>query len=587
MQKLTSIAELLRLAEKHYDNPKAMADKIGDEWVFTSQKELIREVKAIALWLHQQGIKKGDNIGILALPSAKWTIVDLAIMSLGAVTVPLFGNISSENFEFEVQQTGIETLFVSGEDQWAMWKRHEGLFKTTLALDSSPFPERVYRYPQVVEQGEKLVQDNPALFDRLLDQVNPEDLATIIYTSGSTGVPKGVMLTHRSLVGITHVDPMHWNRETDSYLSILPLAHIFGRSINFIMLHWGVPVYYFNDLKQVGVACREIHPTIIAVVPRLLEKIYAKMVDSVAHAGFLKRTIGQWAFSLANEEEEGLYKTLMHPLADKIVYSHLREALGGKLRVVISGGAALNPHLCHFLIDIGVPIYEGFGMTEASIVCCNKPDQIKIGSVGTPIDGIQVKTSPEGELLVKGAIVLSGYYQRPDLTRDAFDEAGWLKTGDKAVIDKDGYITIVGRVKELIKSSVGEYIAPVPIEQQLAQAPIVDLAMVVADKRKFVSCVLFPNFEVLQSLKRARNCESMSNEDFLASDYIHNEMQQVIDKVNAHLNHWEQIRDFRFIPNPPTIETGELTPSMKIRREIVAKKYKELIDSMYPDEAAV
>lgn len=588
MQSIKSIAELIRLAEKKDPQIKALYDKINGKWVYTTQEEWLKQLKAISLWLHKLGVKKGDNIGILAQPSARWTIVDLACMSIGAVTVPLFGNVSSENFQFETEQAGIKIIFVSGEQEWIMWDDFKTHFTTTIALDEAPRSASVVTYEEALEKGEDLFDQNPEAFNQLLTQIRPDDIATIIYTSGSTGVPKGVMLTHQNLVAITHVDPMQWNPEKDRYLSILPLAHVFGRSLNFIMIHWGIPVYYFNQLKEVGIACQEIHPTIVALVPRLLEKIYAKMVDKVNNAGFLKRTIGQWAFNLANDEDdEGLYKTLMHPLADKIVYSHLREALGGELRVVISGGAPLNPHLCHFFIEIGMPIYEGFGMTEASITTCNDPKMRKIGTVGTPIEGMQVKISDEQELLIKGPIVLKGYYKMPEATQKTFTEDGWLKTGDKAHIDSEGFVTIVGRVKELIKSSVGEWIAPVPIEQQLARAPIVDMAMVVAYKRKFASCLLFPDFEVLGTLKKAQGQESMSDEEFLNSEYIQREMRQTIEQINQHLNHWEQIRDFRFIPRPPTIETGELTPSMKIRREVVSEKYKELIDSMYPDEASV
>lgn len=585
MKKITTVAELIRTMEKSYHNPQGFAEKIGEEWVYTSHAQAIKEIKSMALWLESVGLKKGDFVGLLALPSPHWTFVDLACMSIGVVTVPLFGNISEENFVFECTQTNLKTIFVSGIEQWAMWNKHKDLYTRTIALDNLYGENKCIDYATALGQGENLVAQNPGRFEELLNLIQKDDLATIIYTSGSTGIPKGVMLSNSNLVGVLQCNPMDWNREKDRYLSILPLAHIFGRSLNFIMLYWGLPVYYFNDLKNVGIACREVHPTIIALVPRLLEKIYAKMVDNVNHAGFLKRTIGQWAFSLANEESEGIFKTIMHPLADKVVYSHLREALGGSLRVVISGGAPLNPHLCHFLIDIGVPIYEGFGMSEASIVTVNSPTDLRIGTVGKVADGLTLKTSPEGELLIKGPIVLTGYYQNPKATAETFDADGWLKTGDKAVISDDGFVTIVGRIKELVKSSVGEYIAPVPMEQQLQNAPIVDLAMVVAENRKFVSCLLFPNFEVVESLKKAQKSENMTDEEFLNSPYVQEEMNTLIEQINSKLNHWEQIRAYRFVQSPPSIETGELTPSMKIRRDVVTKKFKDLIDTMYPVEA--
>lgn len=582
MHPLSTVADLVHVIHEH-THAWGLYDKVGQEWLKTPHSQVVQEVESLALWLVQAGVQKGEKIGILAAPSARWTIVDLACLSVGAVVVPLFGNISEENFVFECTQAEIHLIFVSGSEQWTLWKKQKLLFSRTVALDIAPPKEAVISYETALSLGEEEKEAHPHLFEERLSQIQPDDLATIIYTSGSTGIPKGVMLSHKALVANTFINPMDWNPANDRYLSILPLAHVFGRSMNFIMLHWGIPVYYFNDLKNVGVACREMHPTIIALVPRLLEKVYAKMVANVEHAGFLKRTIGHWAFSLANDEGEGLFKSLMHPLADKVVYSHLREALGGALRVVISGGAPLNPHLTHFFIDVGMPIYEGYGLTEASIVSVNTPQKRKIGTVGPKIETLEVKVSPEKELLVKGPIVFNGYYKNPKATQETLDSEGWLHTGDKAIIDDSGFITIVGRIKELVKSSVGEYIAPVPIEQQLCKAPFIDLAMVIADKRKFVSALIFPNYEVVHSLKLAQDKNELSDEEFLKSSYIQNEMASLLNALNGHLNHWEQVRAFRFVLNPPTIESGELTPSMKVRREVVATKYKDLIDSMYED----
>lgn len=578
MKQLSTVADLIRFMEQEHQNPKAFNDRVGEAWVSTSHEQCLAEVKALALWLVEAGVQKGERVGLLAAPSARWTIVDLACLAMGAVTVPLFGNISEENFVYECTQADIHLIFVSGDEQWAMWHRQKGLFGRTVSLDR----QVEIPYELAISEGEVERLRHPDLFNELLSKGAPDDLATIIYTSGSTGIPKGVMLSQQALVADTFVDPMGWSAESDRYLSILPLAHVFGRSMNFIMLQWGIPIYYFNDLKNVGVACRETHPTIIALVPRLLEKVYAKMVANVEHSGLLKRTIGHWAFSLANNEEEGKIKALMHPLADKVVYSHLREALGGSLRVIISGGAPLNPHLCHFFIDVGMPIYEGYGLTEASIVSVNNPKERKIGSVGKKIETLEVALSSSGEVLVKGPIVFSGYYKNPKATQETLID-GWLHTGDKGTIDEEGFITIVGRIKELVKSSTGEYIAPVPIEQQLTKVPFIDLAMVVADKRKFVSALIFPNFEVVHSLKVSQNETALSDEEFLESPYIRGEMSNLLYNLNEHLNHWEQVRDYRFVMTPPTIESGELTPSMKLKRDVVSQRYSALIESMYQE----
>lgn len=585
MKPLETLADLYRRIDKDFNKNNALNEMVGDQWVATSHADFAKQIRQMALYLNHAGIKKGDAVGILCPPGTRWVITDIAAMLAGAIVVPLFANISEENFVFECTQPNVKTLFVGGLDQWIMYSKHKDLFDRVISLDHLNGKHDAVSYETAIKIGQEIEAKDPKKFDALINGFKPEDIATIIYTSGSTGVPKGALISHDVLVGLVHADPMNWNSDTDTYLAILPLAHVFGRTFNFIMLAWGIPVYYFNDLKNVGVACKQIKPTITALVPRLLEKIYAKMVSNVDSADVLKRTIGQWAFSLANDEEDGILKTIFHPLADKVVYSHLREALGGNFRVIISGGAPLNPHLAHFFIDVGIPIFEGWGLTEASIVSVNNPKQRKIGSVGQVIEGLEVKTAPDGELLVRGAVCFSGYFQNPELTKETIDEEGWVHTGDKGVIDENGFITILGRIKDLVKSSVGEYIAPVPIEQELGKAPFIDLSMVVADKKKFVSVLIFPNFEVVRSLKAAQKQEHLTDEEFLNSDYIKNEMTKLLESINNHLNHWEKIHAYRFVLTPPTIETGELTPSMKIRREVVSKKYAELIDSMYPEEA--
>ncbi|CDR33590.1 AMP-dependent synthetase/ligase [Criblamydia sequanensis] len=582
MDPIHSIAEAYKYVREHHDNPKALAMQTDTGWDVMSTKEVLDEIKYMTLGIKKLGIKKGDMVGILANSSPRWSIVDVAIMLAGAVSVPLFANISNENFIFEVEQTGLRTLFISGKEPWEMYGNHKESFESVVTLYDEEGQGGTLRYNEILEQGKALDQQNPDLFEKVLNEVKPDDLATIVYTSGSTGIPKGVMLTHFNLIGLGHIDPFSWDKEKDLYLSILPLAHIFGRSLNFCMMLWGVSVYYIKDIKTVGNVCREIHPTIIVLVPRLLEKIYAKMLANVQGAGFLKRALGQWAFDLANnEKDESLYKQLLHPLADKIVYSALREALGGNLRVIISGGAALNPHLYHFFKDIGLPLYEGWGLTEASTVGANLPGKVKIGTVGPAFPGIKIKISDEGEILVKGPIVMKGYYKNKEATDRALDSDGWLHTGDKGKLDEDGYLTIIGRMKELYKMSTGKFIAPVPIEQKLMKAPLIDMAMVVAEGRNFASCLLFPDLDVLHSLKKANQMENKTDEEFVQSDFVKKEMDNLIEELNKHLNHWEEIHRYSFVLTHLTIEGGELTPTMKIRREVVSQKYRDLIEGMY------
>lgn len=586
MEKFKRLADIYRHIERNYSNPKTLNYLVNGQWQHVSTASFVKKVKQMVFALKSLGLKEGEMVGILAPPSAHWTIVDFAIILARGVSVPLFANVSDENFTFEVNQTNMKYLFVSGEESLEMYLKHKDLFNTVIHLEKEDTKIKgVLTVDEMLALGDSMMEQDPGLFDRLLNDNKADDLATIIYTSGSTGTPKGVELTSENAIALAFSEIFHWEREKDRYLSIIPLAHVFGRSLNFFMLTHGVSIYYCNQIKKLGAVCREIHPTIVVVVPRILEKIYATMLANVQQAGIMKRALGHWAFDLANQDEDNLYKNLLHPIADKIVYSALRNALGGALRVVISGSAPLDPHLCHFFIDIGVPIYEGYGLTEASTVTVNRPGELKIGTVGPRIENMEIKIAENEEILVKGPIVMRGYYKMPEATAATIDKEGWLHTGDRGVIDQDGYLTIKGRIKDLYKTSTGEYIAPVPIEQAICKAPFVDMAMVIGEGRKFASCLLFPNFEVVESLKNAQKLHHLTNEEFLRSEFVRQEMDNLIKNINKHVNHWEQIHAYRFVQHPPSIETGELTPSMKIRREVVAKKYKNLIDAMYTEEA--
>ncbi|KAF3362718.1 putative long-chain-fatty-acid--CoA ligase [Chlamydiales bacterium STE3] len=584
MKQAVTVSEFLKAIRENFSHPKAINSYTHQEWVSLSTKEYTDQVKYLALALVQMGVKKGDRIGIIAQPSGRWAIADLAIMVAGAVSVPLFANISEENFYYEIQQAELKIVFIGGQEQWQRYEDSKDLFKLAIGLEDSLEIERVLSFDAVLASGKKADEAFPDLYERLESAIRPGDLATIIYTSGSTGVPKGAEHTHFSLFSLLHVDLFKWDGQNDRYLSILPLAHVFGRVLNFITLYWGISTYYYNDLKNLSQACKELHPTILVVVPRLLEKVYAKMVAKVQEAGYMQRAIGQWAFDLANQEEETFWKQLFHPVAEKLVYSSLLDALGSHLRVVICGGAALSPQLCHFFRDIGVPLYEGWGLTEACPITVNQPDRVKIGTIGIPIGNLEVKLSEEKELLVRGSNVMRGYYKNPGATAEAIDSEGWLSTGDRGEVDEEGFVSIIGRSKELFKTSTGEAIAPVPIEHALCKAPFIDMALVVADKRKFASALLFPNFEILKVLKVHQNQAHLSDEEFLKSIYIKDEMEKLLNRVNSHLNHWEQIHAYRFITHHLSVEEGDLTPSMKIRRDVVEQKFKEMINAMYEKE---
>lgn len=585
MEPIRTFPELLRQVAM-YDNPKALNYYHEGVWHSLSTEEFLRQVRSVALALKSYGLKPGDMVGIVASPSPFWTIVDCAIICSGMVSVPLFANISVENFEFEIKQTELKTVFMEGEEPWKMIKQHKSYFERIINMDPHSHIEGVVDWETVLQDGKAFGRQHPGLYESMLAAAKPDDLASIVYTSGSTGTPKGAELTQLNLVCMDHPEAFYFNKETDRYLCVLPLAHIFGRVLNYILIAWGVSIYYFNDLKNFANACREIKPSILVVVPRLLEKVYAKMVNTIDHGGFLKRKIGQWAFGLAHETEknQSFFSQLFAPVADKLVFSALRNAMGGKVRIVITGGAAMNPDLQRFFMQIGVPIYEGWGMTEGCPGCVNRPGRNKIGAIGPPLPGVDIKISHEGEILMRGPIVMRGYYKNPEATKMFFDSEGWLKTGDKGVIDDEGFVHIVGRLKEMFKTSTGEYVVPGPIEQELVEAPFIDWAMVIADKRKFASCLLFPNMDMLKRLKKEHGSDEMSDIEFLDGPYIKEQMDALLNKINSHLNHWEQLRAYKFIPKILTIDGGEITPSLKLRRPVLMERYAKEIESMYPGE---
>lgn len=584
MERCTNFSELLQHMAARPSDPNCLNQVENGRWRAYSTEEVLEEVRYLALGLEAAGLPKGACVGLMALPSPRWTMINLAVILAGGVLVPFFANISDENFLFEVDQTGMHWMFVDRDLKSAAFEQRKGVFTHIIDLSKKPDPNYL-NYEQLCQRGKVIDEQQPKHFQELMSETRPDDLASIIYTSGSTGVPKGVEHTQRSL--LAHLYALPWEMiPNDRYLSILPLAHIFGLTVNFFMLGWGVSIYYSNDYKNLGKICQEIHPTVVCVVPRILEKIYNSMLTKVHEARLIKRQIGEWAFSLANTEEDSLFKHLVHPLVDKLVYSTLRKALGGSLRIVVSGGAPLNPQLNKFYQEIGINVAEGWGMTEACPVTVN-PEKVKVGTVGIPYKGCELKISPEGEILVRGTIVMRGYHRNPALTAQTIDKDGWLHTGDKGEIDDEGYLKIIGRIKELFKTSTGEYVAPVPIEQEICKAPLIESAMVVAEGRKFTSCLLFPAKEVVDSLKITQHMDHLSDAEFLESDYVKKEMSKLFRELNKHLNHWEQIHAYRFVDHPASIESGELTPTLKIRREAVGKKYFQLIDSMYLEGANV
>jgi long-chain acyl-CoA synthetase len=575
---------LLKYVESKFRNEFAFGHKKDGAWVGISTAEVGETVKRLSAGLVELGLKPGDKVGIVADPSPFWMMMDLAILGAGAISVPMFSNISHDNLAFEIEDSGMRFLFVGSVEQYQAMKPFFGKLEKIIAMPEGMTEPHVVTYKALQELGTKRQAKNPGEYLRLSEGINEQDTATLIYTSGSTGTPKGVTLTHRNLCSqvLSASKRFPLDPKNDSILSCLPLAHVFERMVGYYYFYTGSSIYFAEEIKKVGDNLRELHPTVITLVPRLLEKVHAKFQANLELATGIKKTLGMKAWDRAHTKVPGSKDSFMDKIYDALVYKKMRAGLGGNLRIAISGSAPLDPNLAAFLLNIGIPIYEGYGLTEASpVISCNYPGHRKLGTVGMAFPGVEVKIGDDGEILARGPNVMKGYHNKPAETADVIDRMGWLHTGDLGHIDNENFIKITGRKKELFKTANGKYVAPVPIEQAIAGNKLVDMVMVVAEGKPFTTCLIFPDFENLKAVKSELGAEGAETSAFLDSKEVRAYVQKSVDEINAKLNHWEQVQKFQIIKTPISIDTGELTPTMKIRRHVVMEKCRAEIDSMY------
>lgn len=564
----------------------AFAWREGDRWRHLNYEHFSQQVDALALALRSLGLRRGDKVAIMAVPSPQWLLVDLAVMTAGGVTVPIFSHIAEEIFHHQLDDAEVRWCFAGGDEQWQLIDSVSERWQQIITWRSERQHPRCQRLEELLRAGEDAFSRNAAALPELRAQLTPDDLATIIYTSGSTGMPKGVCLSQRNLCsqlqGAAQRYPL--DRETDRALSCLPLAHVFERMVMYFYLSRGINITFGDDIQRLPQLLPEVRPTCMTMVPRLLEKIYAGILKKAGEANVFKRKIAQWAFSEARENDPvDNSDTWSFQIADHLVYQQLRDALGGQMRYLIVGGARLSEDLQRFFINIGLPLYNGYGMSEASpVIAANYPGHNRIGAVGPLFPDVELRFGEADEILVRGPGVMQGYYNQPEKTATVIQD-GWLHTGDCGKLE-DGFLYITGRIKELFKTSTGKYVAPVPIEQKICESPIVDMAMIIAEGRQFVSCLFFPDRQTLAQLKDDQHCVEQSDAEFLKSPFMCDRMQLLLERVNAELNHWEQIRAYRFIDTDLSIEDETLTPTMKLRRHVIAERYADVIDSLYEEK---
>lgn len=557
-----------------------------------STEEFFAATASLAEGLAKLGVGHGDRVMLLCDNRPEWHQADLAIADLGAVSVPIYGTLTPPQIAYQANDSGAVAAIAETPQQLEKFLaiRKETPEMRHLILMEGRAPEGVLGWKELLASGK-----GPAAADRFwerAEKVTEDDLLTLIYTSGTTGEPKGVMLTHRNLVQnvLYSAKRAPFLRE-DLALEFLPLCHVFERMVGYIYM-WGTCSKAYCSVYHVGDLIADIAPTVFASVPRFYEKVHDKIQEKVASAPGTRRALFNWALRtgaeamrhrLAGRTPGGLLG-VRHGLADKLVLSKIRQALGGKVRFCISGGAPLPLFLAEFYHSIGIYVAEGYGLTETSpVIAVNGmgPGEIKLGTVGRPLENLDVRIAADGEVCVKGPSVMQGYWNKPDKTAEVFDDEGYFHTGDIGELDGDGFLKITDRKKDLIVTAGGKNVAPQPIENEFKRSPFVDNAVLIGDKRPYIVALISPNTEELERWAKAQGIDYGSLEDLTQHPRVHELYAEVLERVNSGLARYEQVKKFRVLPLMLSVEGGQLTPTLKVKRRVVEQQYSELIEEMY------
>ena len=574
----------------------AAAGSESSRWEAISSAELLRRIAGFSTALVELGVKSGDRVGLFSPNRPEWHVADFGITGAGGVTVPVYFNESPERMAYILNHAETRVVFAAGAMQAKRLLENRLRFKTVehiIVAEGGPdVPAECLQYDALLRAAGDA---DVAAYRLRASQILPGQLASIIYTSGTTGEPKGVMLTHTNLCSnVTDACAgFDFRIDEDIALSFLPLAHVYGRMLDYTYLFNGVTVAYVEAVDAVAQALLEVRPTVLAAVPRFFEKIYVRVMEQGSNNTSLKRKIFFWAMDVAarsapwramGKAASPLLK-LQWAIADKLVYSKIRAGTGGRLRMVFSGGAPLSKDLAEFFWAVGIPIYQGYGLTETSpIVSSNYPVN-RVGSSGRPVPNVEVRIAPDGEILVKGPCVMQGYYRNPDATREGLTEDGWFRTGDIGYLDSDGYLYITDRKKDLLKTAGGKYVAPQPIENALKTSPLILNAAVLGDRRKFVVALIVPNFPIVERRAAKMGLSFASRQELVADPRILQLIEGEVKRLTSHLAQYESIKRIALLPEDFTYENGALTFTMKLKRRTVEEKYRDVIEQLYSDVA--
>jgi long-chain acyl-CoA synthetase len=583
---VSKLFEIIDFQLKEYPQPCALSGKENGVWKKYSTIEFKEAVDDVSYGLLQLGINKGDKIAIISNNRPEWNFADLGILQAGAINVPIYPTISDRDLHYILMDAEVRVVFVSSAELAAKTKSVTENWTSPPSIYSFNKVENTLHFSELLAVGkahpaEKLVQS-------IRDSINPSDLATLIYTSGTTGDPKGVMLSHQNLVSnflaVRKLPPI---QAGDRVLSFLPLNHIYERMLTYLNMYLGASIYYAESLETIGDNIREIQPVSFSAVPRLIEKVYDKIVSKGSSLKGFKRKMFMWALELGlqydPEKPGSVGYQIQMAIANRLIFSKWREALGGNVKAIVSGGAALNPKLARVFWAANIPILEGYGLTETSpVITVNTllPGGMGVGTVGKVIEGVEVKIADDGEILSKGPNLMMGYYKRPDLTAEVIDQDGWFHTGDIGEWRGDK-LRITDRKKEIFKTSGGKYIAPQYIENKLKESRFIEQAMVIGENQKFASALIVPAFANVREWAKTQNLEFATNADMIMSPQVKKKIHEEIESINKTLGQFESIKKAELLSEEFSIQKGEMTPKLSLKRKVIAENNRHIIDRIY------
>jgi long-chain acyl-CoA synthetase len=591
----TTLPEVFEFVARVHARPDLLNFKRDGRWIPISSADVLQRARWIAAGLYSLGVRRGDRVAILSESRPEWTLADAGCIFLGAIDVPIYPTLTPAQVQYILKDSGARVLLLANE---AKLREIEPILSNCPAVEhlivfekNSESKSAAISLEQLEARGQAFARQQRDVLRELELQAKPHDLATIIYTSGTTGEPKGVMLTHGNLVSNLVDSSGHFKfGVADSALSVLPLSHIFEREAMYMYLYRGMAIYFAESLDTIGPNLREVHPTILVGVPRIFEKIYARIRQRATEKGRISLALLNWAVKigkdyarhLLDKKRVPLWLGLQHKLATKLMFSKWKAALGGRIRLLVSGGAALPEELALVYIGAGIPIVQGYGLTETSpVITASTIEENRVGTVGTPIRNVQVRIAPDGEIETRGPNVMRGYYNKPEETRAVFSEDGWFKTGDIGTIDADGFLRITDRKKELLKTSGGKYIAPQPIEQLIKGSPFVNQVVLIGNGRRFPAALIVPDWERVESYATLKGIETRNRAELCKHPRIVDLFERQVAALTSELAQFEKVKKIGLLENELTIEGGELTPTLKVKRRVVDEKYRDAIDALY------